>query len=217
MNYENCNICNKPVGKTNSDEPAKSWEIWKWECSRRAYEIPMSLELIEKILLPKLSNKHPIKYQKIKTVLPKLKDVYKELVKPLEEKGEEILWKFFYKKGKTLPDFIYGVGGSSTWDICESCSSELESQAKSYQVDEIEGKRIMNKLEEAGVDEIKKFDFEFSEDEQEENRKEKEKLEKEFFENKEKELNNKILAEREREQIWQGCQGYQLNSFDCQW
>jgi isopropylmalate/homocitrate/citramalate synthase len=93
----------------------------------------------------------------------------------------------------------------------------LESQAKSYQVDEIEGKRIMNKLEEAGVDEIKKFDFEFSEDEQEENRKEKEKLEKEFFENKEKELNNKILAEREREQIWQGCQGYQLNSFDCQW
>jgi hypothetical protein len=51
----------------------------------------MSLELIEKILLPKLSNKHPIKYQKIKTVLPKLKDVYKELVKPLEEKGEEIL------------------------------------------------------------------------------------------------------------------------------
>src|SRR4051794_12710720 len=125
----------------------------------------MGLEMYEKLLLPKLISKHPTEYQKIKTVLPKLKDVYKELVKPLEEKQEEVIWKFFYKKGKALPGFIYGVGHSSDWEICDSCISELETQIKSFQIDQIDWRRIESKFEEAGIDEIKKFDFEFSEDE----------------------------------------------------
>jgi hypothetical protein len=40
----------------------------------------------EKLALPKLINKYPADYQKLKTAISKAKDVYKELVKPLEEK-----------------------------------------------------------------------------------------------------------------------------------
>ena len=42
--------------------------------------------MYEKLLLPKLISKHPTEYQKLKTALSKAKDVYKELIKPLEEK-----------------------------------------------------------------------------------------------------------------------------------
>ena len=196
----NCNICNESIGKTNSDELAKPWEIWKWERGRRVYEIPMGLESLEKITLPKLVNKHPADYQKLKTMLSKVRKLYKELIKLIEEKQEEVLWKFFYKKGKMLPSFMYSEGHSSTWDICETCSSELESQTKSHQIDEIEGRKIMNKFEEVwNKDELETILSKFSDSEKDEMSKEKEKFEEEFLKSKEKELNNKILAERERE------------------
>jgi len=51
----------------------------------------MDLESFEKIILPRLVDKHPTDYQKLKTILSKTRDLYKELIKPIEEKSEEVL------------------------------------------------------------------------------------------------------------------------------
>jgi hypothetical protein len=94
---------------------------------------------------------------------------------------------------------------------------------KPHIIDEIENQRIMNKFEEAGAEEMREIirNLPFSNSEQEEIYKEKQKLHEKFLENKEKELNNKILTERERErereQKWERYQGYQLNSLNYRW
>lgn len=204
----NCNICNKKfkeVDKASDDYTSKlpeSWEIWKFGGRERLYEFPMELEVIEKLTLPKLISKYPVEHQKVKILVSKVRKIEQELMKPIREKQEEVLWKFFYKKGKMMPHFIYNMGGSSTWNICETCSSELETQIKPYKTDEIELNRIMNKFEEVGFEELFKGEWikkvKSSEEEEEEGRKEQGKFRDEFFKNKEKELNNKILRERER-------------------
>src|SRR6266487_1966914 len=97
-----------------------------------------------------------------------------------------------------LPHFNYEGGSSSRDEMCESCSSELETQIKPLQVDEIEGRGIMNKFEEAEVKEIGKIINKLSDDESKEIHKEAEKFHRKFLKRKEKELNDKILAERER-------------------
>jgi hypothetical protein len=49
------------------------------------------LEEIEKLFLPKLANKHPTEYNKLKTIASKVREVEKELMKPAISKIEEVL------------------------------------------------------------------------------------------------------------------------------
>jgi hypothetical protein len=69
---------------------------------------------VEKIILPKLINKNPTEYNEQKTILSKVREVEKELMKPAVSKIEEVLRKFFYKKGKMMPHFMYGGEGHSS-------------------------------------------------------------------------------------------------------
>ncbi|CAI2161460.1 10366_t:CDS:10 [Funneliformis geosporum] len=95
----------------------------------KTYDLQIVLENFEKITLPKLANKYPTEHQKLKTLLSKVRDIEKQFIKPLLEKLEETLWKFFYKKGKMLPRFMTSR-------------------------DEIEGRRLEQKFEEIGAKEI---------------------------------------------------------------
>jgi len=160
------------------------------------------LKSIEKFITSN-SSKYPTECNSLRTMFAKVKEFDEEFFKPSREKLEEVVWKFFYKKGKMLPHFMYGQGSSSTtWEICDSCSSELETQAKPYLFDEIEIERIENKLKEKELynsPELESFFSKLSEDERKQFEKDKEKVIEEFLKDKEKELNNKILAERERE------------------
>jgi len=166
------------------------------------YGIVINLKSFEKFIASN-SSKYPTECNSLRTMIAKAKEIDEEFLKPSREKLEEVIWKFFYKKSKMVPHFVYGEGSSSTtWEICDSCSSELETQAKPYLFDEIEMERVRNKWEEKVVKSssgLDLFSSKLSEDERKQYDEESRKIFQEFFENKEKELNNKILAERERE------------------
>jgi len=198
MNYQ-CNSCNKEITKPKDETRKFEW----WKNFNLNHKALLEIEGIEKILLPKLVNKHPTEYNKVKTILAKVKDLYKELIKPSGDKIEEISWKFFYKKGKMFSPFKIGWSEHSNSEMCDSCYSELETQLRPHFPDEIESERISKKIEEKvgkeGNNIIEEAMSKLSEEERGEMSEAREKLGKEFFKNKEKELNNKILAERERE------------------
>jgi len=206
-----CEICDK---KNDQVKNSSIHDFFK------PHELIAGFRLSQKFL-PKLKTKYPTEYAKLDALLSqKYEPLIKELLEPNLKKTNQVFKNFFQKKGKLVPG-LCGADGSDRKDswlcsYCESCSQELLKQVK-LAVDEIEWGRIEKKGGELGKE--VELIFEQIPKEELENElgdfgKEEKSFTLEFIEQEIDKLNKEIIAEREREQKWQG---YQLNSLDCRW
>lgn len=190
---DKCKICEK---KTNQEEN-KDFKLAD-ECFK-LHKVVADLHFFQQKLLPQLESNYPTQCAKLKPFISKMETLTKEQVEPNVKKIEQVLKSFFKSKGKIINHYYEDYWISP---ICEDCEEELKKQIKSA-VDDIERARLESKFREASqegeqiinqipnsenlFDEEKYKDFQFD------------------YINKEiDKLNKEIIAEREREQKWEG-------------
>ena len=188
-----CIICNQPV----SDRETR-YEILNTEL----YNSLIKVELIKKII-SKFSTKYPTECEKLKSLIPQTESLDKELVNPKREKQEEVIVKFFAKKGKTF---------SEKCCFCDVCYSEIKKQQKVYIFSEEEQKTIDEKFKPLNI-QVEQIAESFSEEDNRELDNEHEQIENSFFVDLLSKLNKNIERERERERE-QNWQGYRLETLN---